>query len=228
MSTTTQLDANQVIKRVYDEDTGSLKVVGLDPIVSRLAADTDSISIGDATATNFLTVNPDGSINITDNGTPLAVTDGGTPLLVSDGGTPLTVTDGGTPLVVTDGGTPIAITDGGVPLLFAPAVVDTTTLLNAHDASLDITTSAVNILAYRVVGVMANWASLDQTDATLQFQGSIDDVIYENVGSPTTLSTAAGNQSYSLIDEPYKWMKLVYVHGTNTTGTVTIKYILRA
>ncbi len=176
MSSTTQLDANQVIKRVYDEDTGSLKVVGLDPIVSRLASDTDSVAIGDSTASNFLAINAAGQ----------------------------------------------------APVISNPAVVDTTTWLNAVAAGSDHTSSSVNILSYRVAGVMATWASLDQTDGTLQFQGSLDGTTWDNIGSATTLSTASGHKFFSLVDEPYKLMQLVYVHGTNTTGTVTAKYVLRA
>ncbi len=204
MSTTTQLDANQVIKRVYDEGTGSLKVVGLDPIVSRLAADTDSVAIGDLTATNFLIPNSDGSLPITDNGASLTVD--------------------GTVAVSNFPGTQTV--DGSV--LTNPSVVDTTLLISALAAGSDDTSDPINCLSYRVVGLMANWASLDQADATLQFQGSLDDVIYEDVGSPYTLATASGQKSFSLIDEPYKYVRIVYTHGTVTTGTLTVKYILRA
>lgn len=173
MSQLTQLDANQVIKTVYDPDTQSLKVVGLDPIVSRLAADTDSISIGDVTATNFLVPNADGSVST------------------------------------------------------SPVTVDTTTWLNALAGGSDHTSSAVNILSYRVAGVMANWASLDAADGTLQFEGSLDNSLWDNIGSATTLSSASGHQFFSLIDEPYKYMRLVYSHGSNTLGTITAKYVLR-
>jgi hypothetical protein len=184
MSQLTQLDANQVIKTVYDSDTQSLKVVGLDPIVSRLAADTDSVSIGNAAATHFIAVNADGTINVN--------------------------------------------VENVASVLTSPTTVDTTTWLNALAAGSDHTSSSVDILSYRVVGVMANWASLDQTDATLQFQGSLDASIWDNIGSATTLSSASGHQFYSLVDEPYKLIRLVYVHGTNTTGTITAKYVLRA
>lgn len=176
MSANTKLDANQVIKTVYDEATGSLKVVGLDPIVSRLAADTDSVSIGDPSASNFVEVTADGQ----------------------------------------------------VPALTSPSFVDTTIWLNVIDASLDADSSAVNILSYRIAGVMVNWDSLDQADATIQFEGSLDNSIWDDIGAPVTLATASGDEFFSLIDEPYKYMRLSYDHGTNTTGTLTAKYILRA
>lgn len=110
----------------------------------------------------------------------------------------------------------------------SPSYVDTTVWLNAITAATTATSTAVNILPYKVMGVTASWATLNHTDGTLQFQGSVDGVIYENIGSATTLATAAGHQSYSLVDEPYKYVQLVYTHGTNTTGTISASYILRA
>lgn len=109
-----------------------------------------------------------------------------------------------------------------------PASVGTTTLLDAIPASANLTSSAVNILSYKICGVVVSWASLNHTDGTIQFQGSVDGSIYENIGSAVTLSSASGHQSFSLIDEPYQYMQIVYTHGTNTTGTITAKYILRA
>lgn len=176
MSQLSQLDANQVIKTVYDSATQSLKVVGLDPIVSRLASNTDSVALGDVTHSNFLAINAAGQ----------------------------------------------------APVITNPAVVDTTVWLNGLAAGSDHTAAAVNVLSYRVVGVMANWASLDHTDGTLQFQGSLDNSLWDNIGSATTLSSASGHQSFSLIDEPYKYVQLVYTHGSNTAGTITAKYVLRA
>lgn len=109
-----------------------------------------------------------------------------------------------------------------------PAIVDTTVWLDGLAAGVDHTSTAVNVLSYRVVGVIADWASLDHVDGTLQFQGSLDNSLWDNIGSATTLSSASGHQAFSLVDEPYKYVRLVYSHGTNTTGTITAKYILRA
>lgn len=176
MSQLTQLDANQVIRTVYDPNTGTLKVTGPSPIVSNLSAATDSVSIGDSTDTNFLAINADGQ----------------------------------------------------APVLTSPSVVDTTTWLNSVNAGTDHTSTEVNILSYRMVGVMANWASLDQADATLQFQGSLDNVVWDNVGSATTLVAATDQQFFSLVDEPFKYMRIVYENGSVSTGTLTVKYMMRA
>lgn len=106
--------------------------------------------------------------------------------------------------------------------------VETTILFNGVSAAVSVNSDAINVLPFKVVGVMANWAGLNTADATLQFQGSMDTVIWDNVGSATTLVASTGHQSFSLIDEPYQYVRLVYTHGTNTSGTLTVKYILRA
>ncbi len=221
MSATTQMDANQVIKKVYDEASGALKVTGPGPIASRLAADTDSVSLGDVTATNFLAPNPDGSLPITDNAGSLTVDNAGTFAVQA-------TLDAETTKVIgtVNQGTSPWVTSGTVTT--TPATVDTTVWFNAVDASMDQVTTSANCLAYRVVGVMADWDSLDQADSTLQFQGSVDGSLWENVGGATTLASPGGKQSFSLIDEPYKAIRLVYIHGTVSTGTVTAKYIMRA
>lgn len=112
-------------------------------------------------------------------------------------------------------------------LKMVPGYVAATTLLNAVPAGVNITSSSVNILPYKVMGVMVSWSGLNTTDATVQFQGTIGSVT-TNIGSATTLATASGAQDFGLIDEPYESIKLVYTHGTNTTGTITAVYMLRA
>lgn len=106
--------------------------------------------------------------------------------------------------------------------------VDNTVLLDGISAAADSTSASVNILGYKTTGIVVSWASLNHTDGTIKFQGSVDGVFYDDIGSPTTLSTASGHQSFSLIDEPYKYFRIVYAHGTNTTGTITASYILRS
>lgn len=109
-----------------------------------------------------------------------------------------------------------------------PAYVDTTTLFDAIDASVDTTSDPVDVLAFKVTGMMVSWSGLDAADGSIQFQGSVDGVIYENVGSAVPLATAAGQDGVAFIDEPYKYIKAAYSNGSNTTGQVTIKYIQRA
>jgi len=65
----TRLDANQVIKRVYDEDTESLRTLATVAVADitfdvNLDADNDSVSIGNPDNSNTLNINGDGSINV--------------------------------------------------------------------------------------------------------------------------------------------------------------------
>lgn len=122
----------------------------------------------------------------------------------------------------------IVYDDETASLNVTPQYVDTTILLNAVTAAADINSSAVYIMPYNVVGVMANWSGLNAANGTLQFQGSLDQVIWDNIGAATTLSAASGHQSYALVDEPYSYFRIVYTHGTNSAGSLTIKYVLRA
>lgn len=108
------------------------------------------------------------------------------------------------------------------------AFISPTVLLDAVPGGTSITSSAINILPYKVTGVMVTWVGLDHTDGTVQFEGSIDGTTYTLIGSPTTLSSAAGSQDFGLIDEPYSYIKLVYTHGTNTTGSISAVYMQRA
>lgn len=65
----TRLDANQVIKRVYDDDTESLRTLATVAIADisfdvNLDADDDTVSIGNPNNSNTLNINSDGSVNV--------------------------------------------------------------------------------------------------------------------------------------------------------------------
>jgi hypothetical protein len=109
-----------------------------------------------------------------------------------------------------------------------PAHAASAILLNAVPGGTTVTSTAVWVLPFKVMGVMINWAGLDAVDGTVKFQGSIDGTLFVDIGSATTLSSASGAQDFGLIDEPYCYIQVVYTHGTNTVGTVTVKYMLRA
>lgn len=109
-----------------------------------------------------------------------------------------------------------------------PDYIPNTPLWTAITAATTVTSTPVNITAYKVAGVVVSWTGLNHVDGTIQFQGSVDGTNYDNIGSATTLATAAGHQSFSLVDEPYSFFQIVYTHGTNTTGTLTASYMLRA
>ena len=106
--------------------------------------------------------------------------------------------------------------------------VGSTALLSSAPGGTSVTSSSVNILPYKVMGVMVSWSGLNAVDGTVQFQGSVDGTIFANISTATTLASASGAQDFGLIDEPYAFIRLVYTHGTNTTGSVTANYMLRA
>jgi hypothetical protein len=65
----TRLDANQVIKRVYDDDTESLRTLATVAVADitfdvNLDSDSDSVTIGNPNNGNTLNVLGDGSINV--------------------------------------------------------------------------------------------------------------------------------------------------------------------
>lgn len=105
--------------------------------------------------------------------------------------------------------------------------VDTTILVSAS-ANADFTSPALNILPYKVTGMMISWTGLNQNTATVQFQGSVDGVIYENVGSAVATTVGTSQKGVSFIDEPYKYIRAVFAHNSNTAGTITLTYVQRA
>ncbi len=76
----TKLDSNQVLKSAYDDVSQSLRVLAsLGPGSVILDAATSSIAIGNGT--DFLTINPDGSINAN----VVVSAAGGDSIIISDG-----------------------------------------------------------------------------------------------------------------------------------------------
>lgn len=110
-----------------------------------------------------------------------------------------------------------------------PAYVMSTTLLNAIPAQTSVTSSQVFFLPYSLMGLALNWSGLTATNATLQLQGSVGGQFF-NIGSAFTLSTASGQQDFNISQatDTYEYIQAVYSHGSNTGGTVTLAYILRA
>lgn len=113
-------------------------------------------------------------------------------------------------------------------MTMVPTYINPITLLNAIPAGTTTTSVSVYVAPYKVTGIIIHWMGLDATDGTFQVQGAHDQTNWINIGSAYTLSTASGAQDFALIDEPYAYIQCVYTHGTNTVGTVTATYMLRA
>ncbi len=128
----------------------------------------DSVKVGDGT--DFLAVNTDGSINITDNGGSLTVdavnldirdlafaTDsvtayqGTSPWVIGDGGSSISVDDNGATLSIDDGGGSItvdgtlAVTQSTSPWVVNDAALSVTAIANAAE-TLDLADTAQNII----------------------------------------------------------------------------------
>lgn len=112
----------------------------------------------------------------------------------------------------------------------SPVYVPCTVLFNAIPASTSSTSSAIFFLPYNVMGAVASWAGIDGATGTLQFQGSNDLVNWANIGSAYTITTASGTDPFALnmTADPFQYIQVVYAHGTNTTGTITLTYVLKA
>src|ERR1019366_3473782 len=102
------------------------------------------------------------------------------------------------------------------------------TLFNAIPAGTTVTSTSIYVNPYKVVGIIIHWTGVDAVDAIFQVQGSHDQSNWLNIGSAYTLSAASGVQDFALIDEPYAYIQCIYTHGTNTVGSVTATYMLRA
>lgn len=146
-----KLDANQVIKSVYDEATGSLKTIP-----------------GEATSFEI----------------ELSAADGDSTQVQS-------------------------MASGQVVLSAAVA------------AGANFNSTVMDITNYKTVVVVATWTGFNAADATLQLQGSIDSVTWVNEGSAVTLATASGASAFKVTDIAYPNIRLVFAHGTNTTGTIS-------
>lgn len=118
--------------------------------------------------------------------------------------------------------------DNHSALTIIPKYVDVTILIDAKSAAANFTSDSVNILPFKVAGIVVNWSEIDKKDCRIQFEASVDGDFYDPIGNSVILGTTKGHKSFSLVQEPYKYFQISYDHGTNTSGLITAKYILRA
>jgi len=101
-------------------------------------------------------------------------------------------------------------------------------LQSAISATSGDTSSSADISAYSKLYVSIIGDSLDTADATVQLQASSDDTNFADVGGAiVTLASGATVNHIIVENAPYAFFRLVYVEGTNTTGTVTTQYNLK-
>jgi hypothetical protein len=109
-----------------------------------------------------------------------------------------------------------------------PAAVSDTVWVSSIPGNAASTFPAVQVISYRVMGITVTWSGLNGSGSTLTFQGSTNGVNYFNIGSVYTIATASGAEGFSVIDEPYQYVQIVFNPGSSTAGTLSADYILRA
>ena len=78
---------------------------------------------------------------------------------------------------------------------------------------------------YEMATIQMTWSGANATDAVAQIEVSNDNTNWNNLGGTpgrATLSSAADTQIWMLQDIAFKYLRLAYSNGTNTTGTATI------
>jgi hypothetical protein len=150
----TKLDADQVLRRAYDETSNRLRVdaevtaqIG-DINVHIDAASGDNIAIADATGTNKLVVNPDGSINTNTTITNISLSQATDSVAIGDGTNLVTVT----PLRGLNVTTPDSVSSVGV--------------LSAVNDSISIQLSGLNSAGFQIntgsfIGTLVAESSVD-------------------------------------------------------------------
>lgn len=109
-----------------------------------------------------------------------------------------------------------------------PAYVTDTPWVTAITANATHTFPALNVLPYRVIGITVTWTGLSASGGTLTFQGSTNGVNWFIIGSAYTIAATSGAEGFSVTDEPYQYVQIVYAPGSTTTGTLSSDYVMRA
>lgn len=108
-----------------------------------------------------------------------------------------------------------------------PISQDSTALLTAQSAGADFNSSNVDILYYKGYFISISWTGLDTTDSILKLQAGNDGTLFHDATS-VTLSTASGNHFFQVTEAFYKFFRLNFDNGTNTTGTISATYVVKA
>lgn len=99
------------------------------------------------------------------------------------------------------------------------------TLLNGVAMSADQTSALFATLSYTMAAIQFSWTGLNNsTDVTFKVQSSNDNVTWTDISDLTYLTTAAaGNGVFRFWPLPEVNIRVVALHGTSTTGTLTAK-----
>jgi len=106
-------------------------------------------------------------------------------------------------------------------------VVDATNLLSAVDATAGVNSAAQNILQMKGFYIVVTAAGIDQADAVLKVQASIDGTIFVDVAGATVTIASAASFSIEVSSAMYKFFRVNYAEGTNSAGTITASYVAK-
>ena len=99
------------------------------------------------------------------------------------------------------------------------------TFIASRSAAENYTSPAFECGAAQEVSLQLIWATADHADATAEIWGSVDGTNFEPFADASyTLATAAGNHIWKVLLGSIPYIQLVFVKGSNTTGTFSVLY----
>lgn len=98
----------------------------------------------------------------------------------------------------------------------------------ATPANANYTTDFINVLSYSMAAVQFIGASLDTNDGVIKLQDSLDGSNWNDIsGMSLTITAGASVNMLRVPNLTGAYLRAVWTKGTNTTGTVTAKIILK-
>lgn len=103
-------------------------------------------------------------------------------------------------------------------------------LISAQSLAADFVTDKLETRYHDIAFVQATYTGADANDAVMTMQGSADGTNWDTYSSSATTLTPSGSGSASMEKEKLgaAYIRVAVSNGTNTTGTITLRYVLKA
>jgi hypothetical protein len=102
------------------------------------------------------------------------------------------------------------------------------TLISTIAWTADRSSAAFPMTQYDGVGIQIVWTSLTGTlDGVVTVYVSNDGTNWDDIGTPTTISTASGNQCIGIEDVYFAFIKVIAVKNGVTGGTISVSATLK-
>ena len=86
----------------------------------------------------------------------------------------------------------------------------------------------IEVRYFKSMGLFLTWADASATDAVVKLQFSFDGTnFYDISGATQTIGAASGSKLFEIATLAYPYLRVVLTKNTETTGTATIKFIMR-